>query len=43
VAERVIPAASQDDCERNHHENMRPVSFHVGTILVVRVWSPSGL
>ena len=42
VTKRIVPAARQDDCERNHHENMRPISFHVVTILVVRVWSSSG-
>jgi len=43
VTKRIVPAARQDDCERNHHENMRPVSFHIITILVFRVWSLSGL
>jgi hypothetical protein len=31
VAKRIVPAARQDDCQRNHHENMRPISFHMVT------------
>ncbi|MEH2518780.1 hypothetical protein V1279_004353 [Bradyrhizobium sp. AZCC 1610] len=37
VAKRAVPAARQDDCQRNHHEDMRPISFHLVTILVFRV------
>jgi hypothetical protein len=29
-----VPAALQDDCERNQYENMRPVLLHMVTILV---------
>jgi hypothetical protein len=36
VTKRAMPAARQDDCQRNYHENMRPISFHMVTILVVR-------
>jgi hypothetical protein len=37
VTKRIVPAARQDDCERNHRENMWPISFHVVTILVFRM------
>ena len=35
-----MPAARQDDCQRNRHEQVRAILFHVGTILVFRFeWS----